>query len=76
MSLKKTKKVCFDNVTVIFYVKLECKTYRNRFWEIIALDRTRFKDRINQYESILSPVLNSLHREGVYAKLQKNETFV
>jgi len=68
----KTRRVKFDNVNIIFYVKQEDETYRKRFWEIIALDRIRFKNRINQYESILSPILTSLHRQKVSMKLQQN----
>ena len=71
MSLNK-KKVRFDSLPTIFYVKSECEIYRQRYWETFATDRGRFKDKINQYNIVLSPVLSLIHRERVFKKLDNS----
>lgn len=40
----------------------ESKNTRKLYWEFVAVDRYRFKDRINRLESVLSPVLTESHR--------------
>jgi len=42
------------------------KEYRNKYWEIFAIDRKRFQDRISRMASALEPVLKSSHREKIY----------
>jgi len=46
---------------------VESKNARKLFWEFMAVDRFRFKDRIQRVEPLLSSVLSATHRRGIYA---------
>lgn len=45
----------------------ESKHGRKLYWEFFAVDRCRFKDRIERLERVISPVLASSHRNVVYS---------
>lgn len=45
---------------------LESKNARKLFWEFMAVDRFRFKDRIERMEPLISPVLCTTHRHGIF----------
>jgi len=42
-------------------------------WEQCARDRDRFASRILQSEKVLNPIVNSQHRERVFASLYPQE---
>ncbi|ODM98127.1 Protein DP71L [Orchesella cincta] len=67
---KKIKSVRFkeENLAEVieFEDDIESKNNRKLYWESVAADRFRFKDRIERLQEILSPVLNSSHRNVVY----------
>ena len=58
-------KICYlrDNIDV--------KCYRKPYWQLIALDRCRFKRRIEIMSDILNPILNVDHRMYIYNKYFK-----
>ena len=62
------KKVHFndDVQLIIFTDDKESVNLRKGFWEIIARDRYRFRDRICQTEECLAAVLTTAHRAHIY----------
>lgn len=44
----------------------ESKAGRKCYWEFMAVDRFRFRDRIFKLENLLSPILEKSHRNMVY----------
>jgi len=50
----KQTKVCFrDPVQIVYFVNTtELIEYRKPYWSLVAVDRFRFKDRINKFEEI------------------------
>ncbi|GFR09944.1 PP1c_bdg domain-containing protein [Trichonephila clavata] len=42
-------------------------------WEMYALERIRFKRRIDQMEKIISPILSEVHRANVLPNLHSNQ---
>ena len=67
------KKVCFDESKTVVHRMLAWdfayRASRVGPWEEIARDRGRFKTRIQQFESIISPVLTSDHRDKIWKRL-------
>jgi len=66
------KKVTFDSRPRIYiqYVwQFAYQQARKSEWEQYARDRDRFTRRILECEQIMNPVLNSQHRERVFASL-------
>ncbi|CAL8113435.1 unnamed protein product [Orchesella dallaii] len=67
---KKIKSVRFNEQNLAEIIEfeddIESKNARKLYWETVAADRFRFKDRIQRLEEILSPVLSSKHRNVVY----------
>ena len=48
--------------------KEEIINYRKKYWELFAIDRSRFKDRVNRMEKIIGPILKKEHRVLVMNK--------
>ena len=46
----------------------EFKNYRKIYWELFAIDRCRFKRRINHTAKVIDPILNKEHRLRVFNK--------
>ena len=72
------KRVTFNeenNQIHILYVWLYAyKMARKGNWEQIAVDSERFRRRIkNNYEPILTKILNYNHREEIYKKLKNDD---
>ena len=53
------KKVTFnDNIEIKFlYDDQEVIEYRKKFWEVYAIDRKRFNDRIKYSSVLITPIL-------------------
>lgn len=47
----------------------DSKHGREKYWEFMAVDRQRFKDRCLRMEDVLSPVLITEHRNLVYTRM-------
>lgn len=64
------KKVTFniENNKVYFMVtwNFAYKSSRERYWEILAIDRMRFARRIEEISNVINPILDSSHRCNVY----------
>lgn len=64
------KKVTFNeqyNKTYKLYTwDYAYKSARKKFWEFFAIDRMRFKNRINVTACVINPILNCEHRYKVY----------
>ena len=60
------KRVTFSSDDPVVYILEEARgewmEYRKPYWEHYALDRFRFKKRINDLEIILNPILTPEHR--------------
>jgi len=66
------KKVTFNSRPTVYvqYVwQFAYSQARKSVWEQYARDRDRFFRRIIESEQIINPVLNSQHRERVFASL-------
>ena len=65
------KKVCFDDEPIIYY---ECiwvddyKLARIGEWQMIAIDRMRFLERIKHIEAAISFVFEPKHRTKIQLK--------
>jgi len=65
-------RVTFDprpTVYVQYVWQFAYQQARKSVWEQYACDRDRFTRRIIESEHIINPVLNSQHRERVFASL-------
>ena len=71
----KDKKVRFNNrvQTILFTDDAESANLRKAFWEIIARDQQRFRDRISQTEECLAPVLRTAHRVQIFNQRFKEQ---
>ena len=70
-SRRNTLKVNFNlNNNRICYLhdNIDVKRYRKPYWQLMALDRCRFKRRIELTSIVLNPVLNVDHRMYIYNK--------
>ena len=69
---KKSFNVTFnEDSNEIYYLLDEDKeenNYRKIFWELVAIDRSRFKDKVNRMEKIIGPILKKEHRMLVMNK--------
>ena len=69
---KKPFNVTFnEDSNEIYYLLDEDKeenNYRKIFWELVAIDRSRFKDKVNRMEKIIGPILKKEHRMLVMNK--------
>ena len=45
--------------------------YRKTFWEFYAIDRCRFRERINRTAKEIDPILKKEHRLFIFNKLQE-----
>lgn len=66
---KKQKKVRFNlkpTVHVMYSWDYAYRAARKRHWENYAIDRQRFKQRIDNLSEIISPILDTQHREKIY----------
>ena len=68
------KKVRFDERPTfhILYDDDDVRNYRNPYWELLILDRYRFKRRIECVSKQLDPILNKEYREYIYNKYYNN----
>ena len=64
--MRTAKKVRFNMDIEIHIIHDENNNFRKKYWEIFAVDRFRFKNRINRHEKIITPILNKEHREEIY----------
>lgn len=70
------RKVRFGNVTVHTYLATQEEiACRNIYWELFALDRIRFQNRIEEMEVILSPLLLKQFEASKKYKRDKNIVF-
>ena len=71
----KDKKVRFNNLvqTIIYTDDDESANLRKAFWEIIARDRQRFRDRISETEECLASVLRTTHRVQIFNQRFKEQ---
>lgn len=69
---KLTKQVRFNEEylveVILFHDDEESKNLRKTYWEVFALDRFRFNDRIANTEDELKYVFDSKHRERIYSQ--------
>ncbi|GIY91954.1 PP1c_bdg domain-containing protein [Caerostris extrusa] len=66
---KSSRKVSFAPEEKLVQV-LEVENYnRKGEWEIYALERVRFKNRIDELEKVISPCLSKEHRQKVFQKI-------
>lgn len=42
------------------------KDARKKYWELMALDRWRFSQRIGKADTIITPILEYAHRINIY----------
>jgi len=70
MKKNRKKSVSFNDHSleevIEFEDDLESKNAREKYWEFMAVDRFRFKDRIQRLEPLLTPILSAAHRSGIY----------
>jgi len=65
MNKKPTKRVTFGINTHFFYQEEEVdKICRQRFWEILALDRVRFQERVLKMERLIKLRMPKTQAEG------------
>lgn len=65
--IKKT--VSFNDTNKIYYMRVWSFAYnqaRKSMWEVEALDRFRFRIKINKLNLILSPILDYKHRLCIF----------
>lgn len=48
--------------------KFAYNSCRKKYWEYFAIDRIRFKKRIEITSMILMPILNKTHRDYIYKR--------
>ena len=60
-----------NNRICYLYDNIDVKRYRKPYWTLMALDRCRFKRRIELTSLVLNPVLNVDHRMYIYNKYFK-----
>lgn len=72
MLFKNLKKVSFNEkenkVKIMVTWKLAYEMARKKYWEFIALDRIRFKHRIEKLAVVLNPILRCEHRKNIYSE--------
>ena len=51
---------------------IEVKNYRKMYWELLAIDRYRFKRRIDSVSMVINSILNKHHRMYIYNKYYNN----
>jgi len=73
----KKKSVTFNEKMLVERFEYEddddSKLGRQLYWEFMAVDRVRFKDRIERLEKVLKPVLSGGHRNVVYTSRMSTE---
>ena len=65
------KKVCFDYEVIIHYESIwivDYKLARIGEWQMIAIDRMRFLERIKHIEAAISFVFEAKHRTKIQLK--------
>ena len=65
------KKVNFAEKPTIYTIQDDAeyfRNYRKPYWELMAVDRHRFKRRIDFSCKFLNPILNKEYREMIYMK--------
>lgn len=55
------KKVSFGHVIIFYFSDEDC---RLPYWEVVARDNERFKNRIARCGAIINPVLTCQHRNA------------
>lgn len=60
--MNSSRKVRFSREVEVFQFEDDCVDYRKPYWEIYAVDRFRFNERIKTVEKILNPILAPSHR--------------
>ena len=50
------------------YDDIEVRNYRKMYWELLAIDRYRFKRRIDGVSMVINPISNKYHRMYIYNK--------
>lgn len=66
------KKVRFDSNVVTHYMIYWNYAYRLARigpWQIFAIDRCRFKRRIEESEKLIAPVFSEQHRESILKRI-------
>ena len=48
------------------YDDIKVKHYGKMYWELLAVDRYRFKRRIDSVSKVINPILNKHHRMYTY----------
>ena len=70
--MKSSKKVHFNDLHLVsvcyFTDDEEAKESRRTYWEIVARDRFRFKDRIEHIEDEIRKIFSPRHRQRVYTQ--------
>ena len=63
-------------IAIIFVVEEDeyVKEYRNKYWEIFAIDRNRFQNRVQKLAKVLEKVLVPEHRAKIYKERFASET--
>jgi hypothetical protein len=64
-----------EMVAIIFIIEDDefIKEYRNKYWEIFAIDRNRFQHRIQKLSNVLNHILTPSHREKIYTERFKTD---
>lgn len=66
------KKVTFNEnknkVKVMVTWRLAAKLARKKFWEFFAIDRIRFKTRVEKIGVVIEPILDYNHRKKIYGE--------
>lgn len=60
---KKVRIVDKLNIKILYVWSFAHKQARKDIWQQIARDRSRFKERINNYDSIISPILKNKNQK-------------
>lgn len=70
MGIQAVSKNVKFTVPTYFYV-LDCESFwesRRKYWEYFAIDRQRFKDKIDEIGIKLNPILSQYHRLKVFER--------